>query len=158
MVFEFCSKNRKPLLAFLINRRKRTTQSCTHLHGIVRSFVRKNRHKSLTISRQSMETNNQSDLVYIKHRGTKFCNNLSGNGQERHGVCGFVRQPQRGWTMLNRGWLPEGEHLRIISSSFSHIDPKGVEPRLFCPKSTVHPFPFHSYERAWATVDSEQAI
>ena len=103
MVFEFCSKNRKPLLAFLINRRKRTTQSCTHLHGIVRSFVRKNRHKSLTISRQSMETNNQSDFVYIKHRGTKFCNNLSGNGQERHGVCGFVRQPQRGCRVCEAG-------------------------------------------------------
>ena len=24
--------------------------------------------------------------------------------------------------MGNRWWLPEGEHLRIISSSFSHVD------------------------------------
>ena len=36
--------------------------------------------------------------------------------------------------MGNRWWLPEGEHLRIISSSFSHVDLEGVEPRLFCQK------------------------
>ena len=49
--------------------------------------------------------------------------------------------------MLNRRWLPEGEHLRIISSSFSHVDLEGVEPRLFCQKE-----PFIIYERAWATL------
>ena len=36
--------------------------------------------------------------------------------------------------MGNRWWLPEGEHLRIISSSFSHVDLEGGEPRLFCQK------------------------
>ena len=35
--------------------------------------------------------------------------------------------------MLNRRWLPEGEHLRITSSSFSHIDLEGVE----CSLSTL---------------------
>ena len=36
--------------------------------------------------------------------------------------------------MLNRRWLPEGEHRWITSSSFSPIDLEGVEPRLFCQK------------------------
>ena len=40
--------------------------------------------------------------------------------------------------MLNRRWLPEGEHLRITSSSFSHIDLEGVEPRLIPDSSIYH--------------------
>jgi len=36
-----------------------------------------------------------------------------------------AKQPQRGWTMGNRGWLPEGEHLRIFSSSFLPSTSKG---------------------------------
>ena len=35
---------------------------------------------------------------------------------------------------VTAGGSPKGEHLRIISSSFSHVDLEGVEPRLFCQK------------------------
>ena len=38
--------------------------------------------------------------------------------------------------MLNRWWLPEGEHLRILVSP-SSIDLKGVEPRLLCQKEPL---------------------
>ena len=30
-----------------------------------------------------------------------------------------TRQPRRGWTLLNRRWLPEGEHLRIYPLSLT---------------------------------------
>ena len=39
--------------------------------------------------------------------------------------------------MLNRWWLPEGEHLRINSSSFSSTDLEGVEPRSLCQKEPL---------------------
>ena len=37
--------------------------------------------------------------------------------------------------MLNRWWLPEGEHLRFLVSS--SIDLKGVEPHLLCQKEPL---------------------
>ena len=40
-----------------------------------------------------------------------------------------LNEPRRGWTMLNRWWLPEGEHLRILVF-LSFTDPGGVEPHM----------------------------
>ncbi len=45
--------------------------------------------------------------------------------------------------MGNRRWLPEGEHLRIISSSFSHVDLEGVEPHMSGHILLTDSFPIH---------------
>ena len=47
--------------------------------------------------------------------------------------------------MLNRRWLPEGEHLRITSSSFSHIDLEGVEPHMSGHILQTGSFPIHPF-------------
>ena len=47
--------------------------------------------------------------------------------------------------MLNRWWLPEGEHLRIISSPLSSTDLEGVEPHMSSHILLIASSPIHHF-------------